>query len=73
MPTKDEIKDFSFMIEKLAIEKEISIMDAICYHCKETGMEIEVSATLLSPAIKAKIKLEAEDLNLLKKSARLPI
>jgi hypothetical protein len=27
----------------------------------------------LSPPLKAKIKLEAEDLNLLKKTARLPI
>jgi hypothetical protein len=73
MPTKDEIKEFSYMIEKLSTDKGISLMDAICHYCKESGLEIEVSATLLSPPLKAKIKLEAEDLNLLKKTARLPI
>jgi hypothetical protein len=48
-------------------------MDAICNHCKESGLEIEVSATLISAALKAKIKLEAQDLNLLKKTSKLPI
>jgi hypothetical protein len=48
-------------------------MDAICHHCKETGLEIEVAATLISPALKSKIKEEAQDNNLLKKTSRLPI
>ena len=73
MPTKDEIQEFSHMIETLATEKGITLMDAICHHCKETGLEIEVSASLISAPLKARIKLEAEDLNLLKKTARLPI
>ena len=73
MPTKDEIREFSMMIKQLSIEKRIGLMDAICHHCKESGLEIEVSATLLSAALKAKIKLEAQDLNLLKKTSKLPI
>jgi hypothetical protein len=48
-------------------------MDSICHHCKESGLEIEVAATLISSPLKAKIKMEAEDLNLLKKVSRLPI
>ena len=48
-------------------------MDAICHHCKETGLEIEVAATLISSALKAKIKEEAQDNNMLKKSSKLPI
>ena len=48
-------------------------MDAICHHCKETGLEIEVAATLISSALKAEIKEEAQDLNLLKKQSKLPI
>jgi len=73
MPTKDEIRDFSMMIKQLSIDKRIGLMDAICHHCKETGLEIEVAATLISSALKAEIKEEAQDLNLLKKQSKLPI
>jgi hypothetical protein len=73
MPTKDEIKNFSVLIEKLAIDERLGLMDAICHHCKETGLEIEVAATLISSALKAKIREEAQSLNLIKKSSKLPI
>jgi hypothetical protein len=73
MPTKDEIKQFSTLVEELAKNEHLGLMDAICYHCKETGLEIEVAATLISSALKAKIKEEAQDLNLLKKNSKLPI
>lgn len=73
MPSRDEIKKFSILIENMSNEMKIGLMDAICHHCKETGMEIEVAATLISSALKAKIKEEAQDLNLLKKSSKLPI
>ena len=73
MPTKDEIKKFSTLIEELAKAEKLTLMDAIIHHCKETGLEIEVSASLISAALKAKIKLEAQDLNLLKKTSKLPL
>ena len=73
MPTKDEIKNFSILIEKLAVDEKLGLMDAICHHCKETGLEIEVAATLISSALKAKIREEAQSLNLMKKSSKLPI
>jgi hypothetical protein len=73
MATKDEIKQFSLMIEQLAIDERLGLMDAICYHCKRTELEIEVAATLISSALKAKIKEEAQSLNLIKKSSKLPI
>jgi hypothetical protein len=73
MPSREEIKKFSMMIENLVVENRLGYMDAICHHCKETGLEIEVAATLISPALKAKIKEEAQDNNLLKKTSRLPI
>ena len=56
MPTRDEIKDFSILVEKIALDEGIGLMDAICYHCEATGLEIEVAATLISSALKAKIK-----------------
>jgi len=73
MPTKDEIKNFSVLVEKLASDERLGLMDAICHHCKETGLEIEVAATLISSALKAKIREEAQSLNLIKKSSKLPI
>ena len=73
MPTKDEIKNFSLMVEKVAKEKKLSIMDTICHYCKESELEIEIAATLLSSALKAKIKEEAQENNMLKKSSKLPI
>ena len=73
MPTREEIKQFSMLIEQMAVEKRLGLMDAICHHCKETGLEIEVAATLVSSALKARIRDEAQDLNLLKKSSKLPI
>ncbi len=73
MPTRDEIKQFSMLIEQMAVEKRLGLMDAICHHCKETGLEVEVAATLISSALKAKIKEEAQENNMLKKSSKLPI
>ena len=73
MPTRDEVKQFSLLIENIAKDEKLGYMDAIVHHCKETGMEIEVAATLISSALKSKIKEEAQELNLLKKQSRLPI
>jgi hypothetical protein len=73
MPTKEEIKNFSVLVERIAVEQKLGLMDAICHHCKTTGLEIEVAATLISAALKAKIKEEAQGLNLMKKSSKLPI
>ena len=73
MPTKDEIMQFSQTIENLALNEGFTLLDAIVYHCGDIEMEVEVAATLISPALKQKIKEEAEDNNLLKKTSKLPI
>jgi hypothetical protein len=74
MPTNDEIMTFSYAIESIVHKKQVPYMDAILLYCEESGMEIEMSAKLISGSIKAKIQLEAEDLNFLPRSntARLP-
>jgi hypothetical protein len=43
-------------------------MDAILMHCENTGLEVETAAKLVSTALKAKIQIEAEELNFLPKS-----
>ena len=73
MPTKDEIKKFSLLIEQLAEKLKCNRMDAILEHCKESGLEIEVASTLVSTALKAKIRDEAQELNLIKKTSKLPL
>ena len=73
MPTRDEIKNFSMMIEELAKDERLNLMDAICHHCKETGLEVEVAATLISSALKARIREEAQENNMLKKTSKLPL
>lgn len=73
MPTKDEIMEFSQMIEQLSIRLRCGKLEAILQHCKETGMEVEVASTLISSALKSSLHEEAENLNLIKKSSKLPV
>ena len=54
MPTKEEVKQFSLLIEELATNLRCGYMDAILEHCKKTGLEVEVASTLISPALKSK-------------------
>lgn len=75
MPTKEEITKFSLKIEHLTIEKNISYMEAVLFHCETTGIELELGAKLISGVLKAKIQIEAESLNYLPKSntIKLPV
>ena len=68
MPTKDEMTTFSLTIESMVKEKGIPYMDAIILYCSDTGLEIEMAAKLVSGSLKAKLKIEAEELNFLPKS-----
>jgi hypothetical protein len=73
MPTKNEISEFSEKIIEIAQETGMTMMDSILHYCEETGLEIDVASTLISSALKSKIREEAQELNLLKKTARLPV
>lgn len=73
MPTKNEISEFSLMIEELAVKLGCTRMDAILEHCKETGLEIEVASSLISAALKGRIREEAQDANMLRKTSKLPL
>jgi aryl-alcohol dehydrogenase-like predicted oxidoreductase len=73
MPTKEEIRQFSLMIEDKATNLRCTRMDAILEHCKETGLEVEVASTLISTVLKSKIREEAQELNLIKKTSKLPL
>ena len=74
MPTKDEMMKFALELEALVAKTDYTYLEAIVEHCKGTGLEMEVAATLITPNLKSKIHEQAERLNMLKtKSNRLPI
>lgn len=74
MPTKDEMKTFATAIESLVANTDYNYIEAIIEYCKETGLEIEVAASLCNSNLKAKLENDAMDTNMLKvKSSRLPI
>lgn len=62
-------------IERLHITKNMEYIDAVVHWCEVNKIEVEYIASLIKkePAIKAKIQNEAENLNILKRGARLPI
>jgi hypothetical protein len=72
---RDEIVSFSYKIEQIVYEKDVSYIDAIILYCEETGFEVELAAKLISESLKSKVKMEAEDLHYLPKSntAKLPL
>jgi hypothetical protein len=72
MPTKDEMLKFAVAIEEIVGRTDYNHIEAIVEYCKQTGMEIEVASTLVNSNLKSKLETDAQDLNLLPKSNRLP-
>ena len=66
-------KTFSLEIEKMALEKSISHMDAVLEYCKRKELEPESVTRLISKSLKDKIEANARDLNYLPNQAKLPI
>ena len=73
MPTKEEMRKFSEIIESIVKEKRVEYMDAVIMHCEQIGFEVELAASLLTPPIKAKISEEAQAMNLIKRVNQLPL
>ena len=66
-------KSFSLEVEKLALEKKITHMEAVLEYCKEHQLEPESVGRLVSKGLKDKIEANARDLNYFPKRAKLPI
>ena len=65
--------EFYTKIVKLVEETKLSYMDAVMHYCDLNNMEPETSAQLVNTKLKAQIREEAEELNYLPKSAKLPL
>lgn len=78
--TDDELKmlkmktrvDFNNKIKSIVKKTNMSIMDAILYYCEENKLEYETVSDLISQEHKQKLREEAEEVNLLPKTAKLP-
>lgn len=62
-------------VEALVVLHGIPYVDAIVLFCEKNGIEIEVAASMIKSNAKAKFKIqeEAEALNFLPKTAKLPL
>ena len=65
--------DLNLTIEELVREKELSYIDAVLYYAQTSEIEPEAMAKMLNQSIKDKIEVEAQELHLLKKTAKLPL
>lgn len=68
-------KQFIDDLEKLVLENNCSYIDGVVLLCEKKKIDIEVAALYINTdkLVKSKIQFEAENLNFLKKGARLPI
>ena len=65
--------DLNLTIENIVQNKELSYMEAVLYHAQTLELEPEAMAKMLNQTIKDKIEVEAQSLNMLKKTAKLPL
>jgi hypothetical protein len=62
-------------VEALVCELRTNYMDAVVHYCEINNIELETAASIIksNSKIKAIIQNEGEDLNLLPKTAKLPL
>ena len=65
--------DLNLTIEEIVKNTELSYMEAVLDYAKKSEIEPEAMAKMLNQSIKDKIEVEAQNLNMLKKTAKLPI
>ena len=65
--------EFYTKIVKLVEDTNLSYMDAVLHYCDQNNMEPETAAQLINTKLKAQIREEAEVLNFLPKTAKLPL
>ena len=60
-------------IEEIDTRTKMSFLDAMLYHADENGLESETVAGLVNVKTKTKLREEAEILNFMPKTSKLPI
>lgn len=69
------VSEFLEEIEKIRAISKTDYMDAVLHYCEKNDLDIDSVAQFIrkNSLLKAKIQEEAEQLNYLEKSAKLPI
>ena len=65
--------DLNLTIEQIVKDKELSYMEAVLDYANNSEIEPEAMAKMLNQSVKDKIEVEAQNLNMLKKTGQLPI
>jgi hypothetical protein len=65
--------EFSLFVEKQSIKRNIGCLEALLEYCAEKNIEPVAVASFITSSLKEKIRAEAEEMNLLKKTAKLPV
>lgn len=75
LETKMIKNNFVEEIEVICREKNIEYIDAVVMWCEKNNLEVETAAYWIKrdPTMKSKIQAEAENLNIIKRGARLPV
>ena len=60
-------------IEGLVQRTKMTYIDAILYYCEENKLEPETAGQMVGGKLKQLVQEEAEDLNLVQKTSKLPI
>ena len=68
-------QSFYAEIESLVVERKLEYIDAVVHYCEMNGLEVETAASIIksNARLKAMLQNEGEALNMLPKTARLPI
>tara|TARA_B100000749_G_scaffold44587_1_gene30959 strand:+ start:422 stop:679 length:258 start_codon:yes stop_codon:yes gene_type:complete len=64
---------FSVKIELMAVEMEISHLDAIFHCCDEEDIDLDIVHKLVNKSLKDKLEVEARELNFLPQLGSLPL
>ena len=65
--------DLNLTIEKIVKDKDLSYMEAVLHYAQTSEIEPEAMAKMLNQSVKDKIEVEAQELHLLKRTAKLPL
>ena len=66
-------EQYNCEIEEIVERTKMSYLDAMLYHADENGLESETVAGLINIKTKNKLREEAETLNFMPKTSKLPI
>ena len=66
-------EQYNIEIEELVERTRMSYLDAMLHHADENGLEADTCAGLINVKTKTKLREEAEILNFMPKTSKLPI